>query len=104
VLSRQLDDLEPTLTRHGYRIKDLVEQFDARPSEIKGLFSSMLNPARAAELRDKMLAAELLRFNVDKVLRRSGSRAKRRISTALYPLDRAALLQDKILLRCGTRG
>jgi len=28
VLSRQIDDLEPTLTRHGYSIKDLVEQFD----------------------------------------------------------------------------
>jgi hypothetical protein len=59
VLSRQLDDLEPTLTRHGYRIKDLVEQFDARPSEIKALFSNMLDPARAVELRDKMLAAGL---------------------------------------------
>jgi hypothetical protein len=59
VLSRQLDDLEPTLTRHGYRIKDLVEQFDARPSEIKALFNHMLDPARAAELRDKTLAAGL---------------------------------------------
>jgi type II secretory pathway predicted ATPase ExeA len=59
VLSRHLDDLEPTLTRHGYRIKDLVEQFDARPAEIKALFSNMLDPARAAELRDKMLAAGL---------------------------------------------
>lgn len=35
VLSRQLDDLEPTLASHGYRTKDLVEQFDARTSEIK---------------------------------------------------------------------
>lgn len=59
MLSRQLDDLEPTLTRDGYRIKDLMEQFDARPSEITALFSNMLDPARAAELRDKMLAAGL---------------------------------------------
>jgi hypothetical protein len=29
VLSRQIDDLEPTLTRHGYSIKDLLEQFDS---------------------------------------------------------------------------
>ena len=35
VLSPQLGDLEPTLTRHGYRIKDLVEQFDARPTKSK---------------------------------------------------------------------
>lgn len=39
-------------TRHGYRLKNLVEQFDAKPSEIKALF-------RAVELLDKMLAAGL---------------------------------------------
>jgi len=59
VLSRQLDDLEPTLTRHGYRLKDMVEQFDAKPAEIKALFSNQLDPARAAELRDRILAAGL---------------------------------------------
>jgi hypothetical protein len=32
VLSRQQDDLEPTLTRHGYRMKDLVNQLDANQS------------------------------------------------------------------------
>ncbi|SDG68391.1 hypothetical protein SAMN05216466_104454 [Paraburkholderia phenazinium] len=46
VLSRQLDDLEPTLTRHGYRIKDLVEQFDAKPAEIEALFGNLLKPER----------------------------------------------------------
>jgi type II secretory pathway predicted ATPase ExeA len=59
VLSRQIDDLEPTLTRHGYRIKELVEQFDAKPAEIKALFNNTLAPARAAELREKMLHAGL---------------------------------------------
>ncbi|MFM9432986.1 hypothetical protein ACFDR9_000015 [Janthinobacterium sp. CG_23.3] len=29
VLLRQLDNLEPTLARHGYRLKDMTEQFDA---------------------------------------------------------------------------
>jgi hypothetical protein len=43
VLSRQLDGLEPTLTRHGYRVKDLVEAFDAKPSEIKALFITREN-------------------------------------------------------------
>lgn len=46
VLSRQIDDLEPTLTRHGYRIKDLMEQFDAKPAEIKALFTQTLDPMR----------------------------------------------------------
>ncbi|EKR2051098.1 phosphoribulokinase [Salmonella enterica subsp. enterica serovar Javiana] len=40
VRSRQLDDLEPVLTRHGYRLKDMVEQFDAKPAEIRVLFNS----------------------------------------------------------------
>ena len=59
VLSGQLDDLEPTLTRHGYRLKDMVEQFDAKPAEIRALFSNQLEPARAAELRERILAAGL---------------------------------------------
>lgn len=59
VLSRQLDDLEPTLTRHGYHIKDLVEQFDAKPAEIKALFSNQLDPTRVTELRRQFLAAGL---------------------------------------------
>lgn len=56
ILSRKLDDLEPTLTRHG---KDLVEQFDAKPVEIRALFSHQLDPTRTAELRDRILAAGL---------------------------------------------
>lgn len=59
ILFRQLDELEPTLTHHGYRVRDLVEQLDAKPAEIKALFSNSLDPVRAATLRDKMLAAGL---------------------------------------------
>ena len=59
VLSRKLDDLEPTLTRHGYRLKDMVEQFDAKPAEIRALFNHQLDPTRTAELRDRILAAGL---------------------------------------------
>lgn len=59
VLSRQLDDLEPTLTRHGYRLKDMVEQFDAKPTEIRALFNNQLDPARTPELCDRMLAVGL---------------------------------------------
>lgn len=59
LLSRQLDDSEPTLTRHGYRLKDMVEHFVAKPAEIRALFNNKLEPARTAELRDRMLAAGL---------------------------------------------
>lgn len=37
VLSRQLDDLEPQLTRNGYDLRSLAEQFDAKPAEIRRL-------------------------------------------------------------------
>lgn len=59
VLSRQMDDLEPTLMRHGYSIKDLMEQFDIKGTEVKALFNNTLDPARAAELRGTMLQAGL---------------------------------------------
>lgn len=59
VLSRHIDDLEPTLTRHGYRTKDLVELFDAKATEIKAMFNNTLEPARSTELREKMLRAGL---------------------------------------------
>lgn len=59
VMSRQIDDLEPTLMRHGYRIKDLAEQFDAKPVEIKALFRNALDVGRAAQLREQMLRAGL---------------------------------------------
>ncbi|ETD50380.1 phosphoribulokinase, partial [Pseudomonas aeruginosa VRFPA07] len=51
--------LEPTLTRHGYNAKSLAEQFDAKPAEVRALFSNTLDPARAAELREKMQSAGL---------------------------------------------
>ncbi len=37
-MSRQLDDLEPTLASHGYRLKDMTEQFDAKVAEISAMF------------------------------------------------------------------
>lgn len=59
VLSRQLNDLEPTLTRHGYRLKEMVELFDARPAEIRAFFNNQLDPVRSSEFRDRLLAIGL---------------------------------------------
>lgn len=59
VLSRQIDDLEPQLTRHGYDTKSLADRFDAKPAEIRQLLCGGLDPARARELTDDMLAAGL---------------------------------------------
>ena len=59
VLSRQLDDLEPRLTRNGYDVRSLVEQFDAKPAEIRQLLRGDLDPGRSQELMDEMRAAGL---------------------------------------------
>jgi len=59
VLSRQIDDLEPRLTRHGYSVRTLAEQFNAKPAEIRRLLRGDLDAARARELTDEMLAAGL---------------------------------------------
>lgn len=59
VLSRHLDDLEPRLTRHGYTVRALAEQFSAKPAEIRQLFCGELNPARTQELSQRMQAAGL---------------------------------------------
>lgn len=59
VLSRRIDDLEPQLIRHGYDIKALCEQFDAKPAEIRQLLRGALDPQRSAELIDEMRAAGL---------------------------------------------
>ncbi|KKI27560.1 hypothetical protein WX98_03395 [Pseudomonas syringae pv. persicae] len=47
VLSRQLDDLEPTLTRHGCRIKDLVERFCAGGRQVTAV-PTATDPVRSA--------------------------------------------------------
>lgn len=59
VLSRQFEDLEPRLTRSGYDARSLIEQFDAKPAEIRRLLRGDLDPARSRELLDEMRAAGL---------------------------------------------
>ena len=54
ILSKQIDDLEPILTRHGYNVKSLSEQFNAQPAEIRssGDISENLNPLSSKLLGD----------------------------------------------------
>ena len=59
VLSRHLDDLEPRLTRHGYSVRSLAEQFSAKPAEIRQFLRGELRSARAQELAQRMQAAGL---------------------------------------------
>jgi hypothetical protein len=59
VLSRWIDDLEPQLTRHGYDVRTLCDQFDAKPVEIREFLRGNLNPQRSTELIEEMRAAGL---------------------------------------------
>jgi hypothetical protein len=59
VLSSKLDELEPQLTRNGYDLRSLVEQFDAKPAEIRRLLRGDLDASRAQERMDEMRAAGL---------------------------------------------
>lgn len=59
VLSKQIDDLEPTMARHGYTAKILSELLGAKQAEIKAMFRQTLEPDRARELKEQMLAAGL---------------------------------------------
>jgi len=59
VLSKHLDDIESVLTRQGYGLRELAQNFEAKPTEIKALFVNQLDPVRSAELRDRMRLAGL---------------------------------------------
>lgn len=59
VLSKQIDDLEPTLTRHGYTVKVLAEMLGTKAGEINALFKQTLDADRVRELKEQMLAAGL---------------------------------------------
>jgi hypothetical protein len=59
VLSRQLDELEPRLTCHGYNVKSLVTQFHTKPAEIRQFLRGALNEQRTHEFTEQMRAAGL---------------------------------------------
>ena len=58
-LAPDFDDLEPRLTRQGYAVKNLADQFHAKPSEIRRFLDGQLDAARTRELADQMRAAGL---------------------------------------------
>jgi type II secretory pathway predicted ATPase ExeA len=56
ILAKDINDLEPRLTRHGYNAKVLAEVLNAKPREIRALLRGQLAPGRAQELQHEMLA------------------------------------------------
>ena len=58
ILAKDIDELEPRLTRHGYNAKVLAEVLNAKPREIRALLRGQLAPGRAQELQHEMLAVD----------------------------------------------
>ena len=56
VLAKDLNELEPRLTRQGYNAKVLAEVLNAKPREIRALLRGQLAPGRTQELQHEMLA------------------------------------------------
>ncbi len=56
VLAKDINAMEPVLTRHGYNIKALAELLDTKPTEIRSFLHGGLTPARTQELQNSLLA------------------------------------------------
>ena len=56
ILAKDINALEPRLTRHGYNAKALAELLDTKPAEIRSFLHGNLTPARTQELQNNLLA------------------------------------------------
>jgi type II secretory pathway predicted ATPase ExeA len=57
VLAKDINGLEPKLTREGYNVKVWAEILNAKPREIKAFLHGQLAPGRTQELQSELLAA-----------------------------------------------
>ncbi|WP_066722045.1 hypothetical protein [Sphingomonas pituitosa] len=57
MLSRALDDLEPTLTRNGYDAGLLASHLGARPSDVRAFLAGTLDPEQTRELTERLREA-----------------------------------------------
>jgi len=56
ILAKDINALEPRLTRHGYTAKTSAELLDTKPAEIRSFLNGNLTPARTQELQNNLLA------------------------------------------------
>ena len=54
VLAKDINGLEPRLTREGYNVKVLAELLNAKPREIKEFLRGQLAPRRTQELQNEL--------------------------------------------------
>jgi hypothetical protein len=56
VLAKDINGLEPRLTRQGYNAKVLADLLNVKPREIKSFLSGHLAPGRTQKLETELLA------------------------------------------------
>ena len=56
VVSINIDDLEPRITRYGYNVKTLSNALNVKPSVVKSFFHGHLPPAQTQEIQNEILA------------------------------------------------
>ena len=59
VLSRQIDDREPRLTRYCYDVRSIAEEFRIKPADVRLFLQGQRDPARTRERTEQMLFAGL---------------------------------------------
>ena len=57
VLSRAIDDLEPTLTRNGYDVPALIVLLHAKPAEVRDFLAGTVAGDRTREFTEKLRVA-----------------------------------------------
>ena len=55
ILAIGLNDLEPSLIRHGYNAQSLAELLNVRTSEVRSFLHGQLPPGRTTDMREQML-------------------------------------------------
>ncbi len=56
ILAKDINAMEPVLTRHGYNVKILADLLDTKPTEIRSFLHGNLTPARTQEIQNNLLA------------------------------------------------
>ena len=57
ILAKDIEGLEPRLTRHGYNVKTLAEAINAQPKIVRSFLRGKLSPVQTQEIQVEMLAA-----------------------------------------------
>ena len=57
ILAKDIEGLEPRLTRRGYNVKTLAEAINAQPKIVRSFLRGKLSPVQTQEIQVEMLAA-----------------------------------------------